>query len=298
MTLKELQYLVELARLGNFHRAAEVCGVSQPTLSTQIRKLEEKLGLKLIERGSRQAILTPAGEEIVARAREILTGAQDIYDIAARNRESGAGRLCLGVFPTLGPYILPTLVPRIASRFPGVQLQLVEEKSELLLERLHAGQLDAALLALPIHDGGLQVTRLFDEHFLLAVPPAHPLAVRDSVSMNDLAAQKLMLLEDGHCLRDQALSLCQRWGAQETGFRATSLETLRQMVAAGMGITLLPRLATQGPLAESGNLRFVPFADQPPPSRTIGMVWRRSSARAPMLRQIAKLVQKAACGER
>ena len=298
MTLKELQYLVELARLGNFHRAAEVCGVSQPTLSTQIRKLEEKLGLKLVERGSRQAILTPAGEEIVARAREILTGVQDIHDIAARNRESGAGRLCLGVFPTLGPYILPALVPRIASRFPGVQLQLVEEKSELLLDRLHAGQLDAALLALPIHDGGLQVTRLFDEPFLLAVPPAHALAARDSVSMNDLAAQKLMLLEDGHCLRDQALSLCHRWGAQETGFRATSLETLRQMVAAGMGITLLPRLATQGPLAESGNLRFVPFADQPPPSRTIGMVWRRSSARAPMLRQIAKLIQKAVGGER
>ncbi len=212
MTLRELQYLVELARLGNFHRAAEVCGVSQPTLSTQIRKLEERLGLTLVERSARQTILTPAGEEIATRAREILNGVQDIHDIAARNRQGGPGRLCLGVFPTLGPYILPALVPRIASRFPGVQLQLVEEKSELLQDRLHGGQLDAALLALPIHDGGLQVERLFDEPFLLAVPPAHPLAGRESVSVDDLAEQRLMLLEDGHCLRDQALSLCHQSG--------------------------------------------------------------------------------------
>ncbi len=295
MTLRELQYLVELARLGNFHRAAEVCGVSQPTLSTQIRKLEEKLGVTLVERNPRQTVLTPVGEEIVARAREVLNGVQDIVDISLRHRKSGAGRLRLGVFPTLGPYLLPLLVPLIGGRFPGLQLQLIEEKSEPLLDRLRAGGLDAALLALPVRDPALQVTPLFQEPFLLAAPCDHPLARQQTITADDLSGQQLMLLEDGHCLRDQALSLCHRWGADEiTGFRATSLETLRQMVAAGMGVTLLPKLATCGPLSQGDKLRFVPFRDQPAPSRTIGMVWRRSSARAGLLRQIAKLTVSAA----
>ncbi len=294
VTVRELQYLVELARLGNFHRAAEVCGVSQPTLSTQIRKLEEKLGIILVERSTRHAILTPVGIEIVQRAQEVLNGVQDIQDIATRNTEKAGGKLRLGVFPTLGPYLLPTLVPLIAGQFPGLQLQLIEEKSELLLERLQAGQLDAALLALPIYEPGLQVTPIFEEPFLLAVPQDHALANRDSVTTDELHGHQLMLLEDGHCLRDQALSLCHYWGAQETsGFRATSLETLRQMVAAGMGITLLPKLATSGPLAQSGNLRFIRFLDRPEPSRTIGMVWRRSSARAAILRQITRLADQA-----
>lgn len=293
MTLRELQYLVELARLQNFRLAAEVCGVSQPTLSTQIRKLEEELGTALVERIPRRVTLTPAGEEITARARRILNEVRDIHDIATRARAPETGRLRLGAFPTLGPYLLPYLVPRIAAALPGLELQLVEEKSENLLDKLHDGQIDAALLALPLPDNSLHVTRLFDEPFLLALPPSHPLAGHSSVTSDQLHDQRLMLLEDGHCLRDQALSLCQRWGAAETsGFRATSLETLRQMVAAGMGITLLPELATRGPLADSGNLRFLPFADQPGPMRSIGLVWRRSSAMTPVLKQVAKLVRE------
>ena len=299
MTLRELQYLVELARLQNFRLAAEVCGVSQPTLSTQIRKLEEELGTALVERIPRRVTLTPAGEEIVARARRILSEVRDIHDIADRARAPESGRLRLGAFPTLGPYLLPLLVPRIARSFPRMEPQLVEEKSETLIERLHDGQIDAALLALPLilpanlPDTNLQVEPLFDEPFLLALPPDHPLAAQDRVTSDQLHDQRLMLLEDGHCLRDQALSLCQRWGAQETsGFRATSLETLRQMVGAGMGITLLPQLATRGPLADSGNLRFLPFADQPEPMRAIGLVWRRSSAMTPVMGKLARLVRE------
>lgn len=294
MTLRELQYLVELARQRNFRRAAEICHVSQPTLSTQLRKLEDELGTVLVERGARKVVLTAAGEEIVARAERMLREAEDIRAIAARHASPEAGRLRLGVFPTLGPYLLPALVPQIASRFPGLELQLIEEKSEAILNRLLAGKIDAALLALPVSDHSLEVAPLFEEPFVLALSSAHPLAARKEVQLDDLHGQKLMLLEDGHCLRDQTMNLCHRWGAAETaGFRATSLETLRQMVAAGMGITLLPALATQGALAQSGGtLRFLPFADQPPPGRTIGMLWRRSSAAAPVLRQIALLAAR------
>lgn len=290
MTFRELQYLVELARLKNFRRAAEACNVSQSTLSTQIRKLEDELGVVLVERGSRKVVLTAAGEEVLDRARRVLREVQDIHTIAARYCEPEKGRLRLGVFPTLGPYLLPLLVPKIAAQFPGLELRLIEEKSEPLLKKLQAGQIDAALLALPVQDSSLEITPLFDEPFVLATPCEHPLARHEAVQFGDLRGQRLMLLEEGHCLRDQAMSLCHNWGAEEVSdFRATSLETLRQMVAAGMGITLLPQLATQGRFADNGNLRFLPFADDPQPSRTIGMLWRRSSALTPMLRQIAKL---------
>lgn len=294
MTLRELQYLVELARQKNFRRAAEMCNVSQPTLSTQIRKLEDELNVVLVERGARKVVLTAAGEEIAARAERMLREAADIRTIAARHSAPEAGRLRLGVFPTLGPYLLPALVPRIAARFPRLELQLVEEKSDLLLQKLKAGQIDAALLALPVSDDALETVELFDEPFVLAVPSEHALAGREDVVLDDLSGQKLMLLEDGHCLRDQAVSLCHRWGADETaGFRATSLETLRQMVAAGMGITLLPALSTRGPLAENANLRLLPFRDRPQPGRTIGMLWRRSSALTPVLRRVAKMASEA-----
>lgn len=294
MTLRELQYLVEVARLGSFRRAAEVCNVSQPTLSTQLRKLEDELGVVLVERGARRVILTAAGEEILAHAQRMLDAARDIRTLAARHRSPDTGRLRLGVFQTLGPYLLPAIVPEIAAAFPGLELQLIEEKSERLIEKLRSGRLDAALLALPAPEE-FEAETLFEEPFLLAAPPAHPLAARGAIDLEDLSGQRLMLLEDGHCLRDQALSLCRSWGADETaGFRATSLETLRQMTAAGMGITLMPQLATRGPLAQGGTLRFIPFRCAPPPSRTIGLVWRRSSALAPVLRGLAALVRRTA----
>ncbi len=288
MTLRELQYLVALATHRNFRRAAEVCLVSQPTLSTQIRKLEDELGVLLVERGPRRVMLTPAGRDAVERARRILNEVEEMKDAARRARAAEAGTLRLGVFPTLGPYLLPHVVPLLRARFPKLELRLFEEKSDALLTRLRQGTLDAALLALPVHDSRLHSEFLFEEPFMIAVPADHALARQTSLTLDDLGHYNLMLLEDGHCLRDQALDVCRLSGARETTeFRATSLETLRQMVAAGAGITLLPVLATQGRPPNADNVRLIDFSDSQP-SRQIGMVWRRTSAMTALLKQVAE----------
>ncbi|MGH2341264.1 LysR substrate-binding domain-containing protein [Segnochrobactraceae bacterium EtOH-i3] len=289
MTLRELQYLVALATHRNFRRAAEVCLVSQPTLSTQIRKLEEELGVQLFERGPRRVMLTPAGQDAVERARRILSDVDELREAARRSRSTEAGTLRLGVFPTLGPYLLPHVVPRIRARFPGLELLLFEEKSADLLARLSDGSLDAAFLALPVHDSRLHAEFLFEEPFLVALPADHPLASRTEITLDELGQHNLMLLEDGHCLRDQALEVCRLSGARETSeFRATSLETLRQMVAAGVGVTLLPVLATRNRAPGSEHIRLLPFRDANP-SRRIGLVWRRTSALTAVLQPVAEL---------
>jgi len=242
MNLRDLKYLVALADHKHFGRAAASCFVSQPTLSTQIRKLEEELGLPLVERAPRKVMLTPAGQEAAARARVIVSEVEQLKEAARRSRDPEAGTVRLGIFPTLGPYLLPHVIPRIRDRFPELELLLVEEKSDVLLDRLREGKLDAALLALPVIDDQLHAEFLFEEPFLLAVSGRHPLARREHLDVQELATQKLLLLEDGHCLRDQALEVCRLFGANEKSeFRATSLETLRQMVAADVGITLCCR---------------------------------------------------------
>ena len=278
MNLRDLKYLVALAELRHFGKAAEACFVSQPTLSMQIRKLEEELGVALFERAPRKVMLTPAGQDMVQRARRVLAEVDQMKEAARRSKDPEAGVLRLGVFPTLGPYLLPHVVPQLRERFPQLELQLVEEKSDILLQRLREGRLDAALLALPLHDEQLHAQFLFEEPFVFAAPAQHPLAQGDALSIDALTDETLLLLEDGHCLRDQALDVCRLSGAQEkAGFRATSLETLRQMVAAGAGVTLLPALAVHAPVAQPSNIRVVPFRD-PPPSRRIALVWRKSSA--------------------
>lgn len=288
MNLRDLQYLVALAEHRHFGRAAAASFVSQPTLSTQIRKLEEELGVVLVERAPRKVMLTPAGEEMVARARRVLAEVEQMKEAARRTQDPEAGSIRLGIFPTLGPYLLPHAMPRLRRRFPRLELLLVEEKTPVLLERLQQGRLDAALLALPLHDERLHVEPLFEEPFVLAVPAGHRLADASSISMDGLADERLLLLEDGHCLRDQALDVCRLAGASEKSeFRATSLETLRQMVAAGVGVTLLPTLAVKPPVARSRDIRLLPFEDADPPSRRIGMAWRRSSARAGILQELA-----------
>ncbi|MDQ0504518.1 DNA-binding transcriptional regulator OxyR [Xanthobacter agilis] len=292
MTLRELQYLIALADHRNFRRAAEVCLVSQPTLSMQIRKLEEELGVPLVERTPRRVMLTAAGRDAVERARRILNEVDQMKEGARRSRSAEGGTLKLGVFPTLGPYLLPHVVPLIRARFPQLELMLFEEKSADLLARLNAGTLDAAFLALPVHDHHLHSEFLFEEPFLLAVPADHPLAKRRSLHLDELGQHNLMLLEDGHCLRDQALEVCQLSGAREKSeFRATSLETLRQMVVAGAGITLLPMLAIQSQSRPSDNIHFLDFIDSHP-SRQIGLLWRKTSAMAPLLKQVADLCRK------
>lgn len=290
MNLRDLHYLVALAELRHFGKAAEACFVSQPTLSMQIRKLEEELGVALFERAPRKVMLTPAGHDIVARARRVLAEVEQMKEAARRSRDPEAGTLRLGVFPTLGPYLLPHVVPQLRERFPQLELQLVEEKSDVLLERLRAGRLDAALLALPVTDDQLHAHFLFEEPFVLAAPAQHPLAQAASLTMDALSDETLLLLEDGHCLRDQALDVCRLSGAREkAGFRATSLETLRQMVAAGAGVTLLPALAVQAPVAQPRNIRLVRFRD-PRPSRKIALVWRKSSAMDGFLHTLADAI--------
>ena len=289
MNLRDLTYLVALADHKHFGRAAEACFVSQPTLSTQIRKLEDELGVALVERAPRKVMLTPAGREIASRARQIVAEVEQMKEVARRSRDPEAGTVRLGLFPTLGPYLLPHVVPRIRARFPRLELRLVEEKSSEILADLRSGKLDAGLLALPVHDDQLHTEFLFDEPFLLAVPESHPLAQREDLSLDDLASERLLLLEDGHCLRDQALDVCQLAGASEmSGFQATSLETLRQMVAANVGVTLLPALAVKPPVARSSDIHLIGFRD-PQPSRQIAMVWRRSSAMQAFLMQFARV---------
>ncbi|HZP67527.1 MAG TPA: DNA-binding transcriptional regulator OxyR [Rudaea sp.] len=292
MNLRDLRYLVALAEHKHFGRAAEASFVSQPTLSTQIKKLEDELGVALVERTPRKVLLTDVGREIAQRAREVLNEVEQIRAIARRTLDPESGTVRLGIFPTLGPYLLPHVIPRIRERFPRLELLLVEEKTEVVLRQLREGRLDAAILALPIHDDQLHCEFLFEEPFLLAVPEGHELARKPSLKLDDLADQSLLLLEDGHCLRDQALEVCQLAGAAEkSGFRATSLETLRQMVAANVGITLLPTLAVQPPVARSENVHLVKFRGHAP-SRRIAMVWRKSSAMAGFLAKLAGTVRE------
>lgn len=297
MNLRDLHYLVALAEHRHFGRAAEACFVSQPTLSTQIKKLEDELGVTLVERTPRRVLLTTVGRDIVARARDVLTEVEQIKGIARRTLNPEAGTLRLGMFPTLGPYLLPHVVPRLHQRFPQLELLLVEEKSEELLHRLREGRLDAALLALPVHDDGLHAEFLFEEPFVLAVPRNHPLAARPALKLADLDGQNLLLLEDGHCLREQALAVCQLAGANEkNGFRATSLETLRQMVAAEVGITLLPTLAVKPPVAMLPNVRLIAFRGKHPPSRRVAMLWRKSSATGDLLMRLAEVLRALPAG--
>jgi LysR family hydrogen peroxide-inducible transcriptional activator len=292
MNLRDLRYLVALADHKHFGRAAAACFVSQPTLSTQIRKLEEELGVSLVERAPRRVMLTPVGRDIAERARRVVAEVTQMGEVARRSQDPEAGSVRLGLFPTLAPYLLPHVLPGIRARFPRLELLLVEEKTDALLARLREGRLDAAILALPLHDESLHVEALFQEPFVLAVPQSHVFARRTRpLALHELDHEHLLLLEEGHCLRDQALDVCRLAGANERdGFRATSLETLRQMVAAGIGVTLLPMLAVQPPVPPSPDVHLLPFAGKPP-SREIAMVWRRSSAMGDFLEQLATQFQ-------
>ena len=292
MNLRDLKYLVALADHKHFGRAAAACYVSQPTLSTQIKKLEDELGVPLVERAPRKVMLTPAGRDAAERARRIVAEVEQMKEAARRSQDPEAGTVRLGMFPTLGPYLLPHVVPRIRARFPHLELLLVEEKSDVLLSRLREGKLDAGLLALPVADDQLHTEFLFEEPFVLAVPESHPLAQRGSLTLAELSHQQLLLLEDGHCLREQALDVCRLSGANEKSeFRATSLETLRQMVAADVGITLLPTLAVKPPVARSPNIHLLGFSDSHP-SRRIAMVWRKSSAMSGFLQVFAQVFRE------
>jgi LysR family transcriptional regulator, hydrogen peroxide-inducible genes activator len=278
MNLRDLSYLVALADHRNFSRAAQAVHVTQPTLSMQLKKLEDELGVQLVERSHKALKLTRVGSEILEHARTMLREARLIKEVARRAVDPESGALKLGVFPTLAPYLLPHVVPALVARFPRKALYLTEEKTARLLSLLKDGEIDAALLALPVDDRALNALPLFDEPFVFAAPRADPaLANGAPLTLKSLSEEKLLLLEDGHCLREQALAVCALTGAREqAGFRATSLETLRQMVAAGIGSTLLPKLATLPPVAQSPAVGLREFTD-PQPHRQIGLLWRVSA---------------------
>lgn len=275
MTLQELKYLVALADHGHFGRAAEACFITQSTLSTQIKKLEDFLGLPLFDRSLKRVVPTPIGKEILAAARNIVEEAERIRELARHAQDPMARTLYLGVIPTLGPYYLPHALMQVHKKHPGLRLLLREEMTSQILEHLADGSLDAGLLALPVDDEALRVEPLFHESFYAALPAGHALTSHQALSVSDLLQEKLLLLDEGHCLRDQALDLCGARQDRREEVRATSLETLRQMVGLGLGVTLLPTLATDvGPRVSRKAVEIRPFS-APSPGRTIALVWRR-----------------------
>lgn len=288
MNLRDLRYLVAVAEHRHFGRAAEACFVSQPTLSTQLKKLEETLEVTLIERTNRQVMLTPVGEQIVAQAHRVLREVKELERLAAQHTDPFGGEFRLGIIPTVAPYLLPKILTPIHKAFPNLHVQLTEAQTHSVTALLRAGDLDAIILALPIDDDHFEVRSLYQEPFFFTVAKGHPKAGCKSVSVDDLNDEEVLLLEDGHCLRDQALEVCNANSAREnTSFRATSIETLRQMVAANIGITLIPQLAVE---ARGGGVRYIPFEGKPP-SREIGICWRRSSPRGELLEQLADLLE-------
>ncbi|MGH0035600.1 MAG: LysR substrate-binding domain-containing protein [Myxococcota bacterium] len=279
MTLTELRYLVALAETRHFGRAAEACFVTQPTLSAGLKKLEDHLGVQLVERTSKRVALTPVGAAVVDQARRVLDECTAIEAIAREGQEPLSGPFHLGVIPTLGPYTLPWVVPPLRAAHPELELTLREDLTDNLLEALRAHVVDAALLALPVPGDDLRSEAVFDEPFWLAAPADHPLAARKRVRQSDLQGHRVLLLGEGHCFRDQALEVCHEVGADsEAGdFRATSLETLFQMVRAGLGCTLLPALALPAHRGDEA-VALHPFV-RPAPMRRIAVVWRKSFPR-------------------
>jgi LysR family hydrogen peroxide-inducible transcriptional activator len=300
ITLRQLRYLSALAKNGHFGRAAETCAVTQPALSMQIRDLERTLGVQLVERRPGEVLLTDAGREIVRRGDELLTGARDLMDYARHRARPLTGRLSLGAIPSLAPYLLPRILPVLQRCYPELRLDLRETQTRLLLNELRSGALDAALLALPAGDDDMRALPLFDDRFLLAVPADDPRAPQHRVTAEDIDQSRLILLDDGHCLRDQALAFCATAAGGLNGsvsgasFGASSLSTVMQMVACGYGITLIPQIAAE---VEGRDARVKLLQlEEPQPGRSIGLVFRATSPRRADFEALGEVVQQAVAG--
>jgi LysR family transcriptional regulator, hydrogen peroxide-inducible genes activator len=283
MTLTELRYIVAVAREKHFGRAAEACFVSQPTLSVAVKKLEEELDVKIFERGSNEVSVTPLGEDIVRQAQSVIEQASAIKEIAKRGKDPLAGALRLGIIYTIGPYLLPDLVKHAIDLFPQMPLMLQENFTVKLLEMLRTGELDAAIMAEPFPDTGLAIAPLYDEPFVVAVPATHALAKRTSISSTELKQETMLLLGTGHCFRDHVLEVCPefaRFSSDAEGirksFEGSSLETIKHMVASGMGVTVVPQLSV--PKEVQPHLRYIPFSE-PAPTRRVVLAWRRTFTR-------------------
>lgn len=287
MNLRDLHYFVVLAEVMHFGEAAKRCHVSQPTLSMQLKKLEEELGVSLFERTNKQVMLTDSGRALLSRAQHILTQVAEMKEMARAASDPYTGELRLGVIPTLAPYLLPQVMPVIQEALPNLRVWLLEDKTDRLIDKLVAGQLDAAVMATPV-EAEFSQQILFNEPFYFACAGNLALPNKTEMQMEDLANQPVMLLEEGHCLREQAMAVCQLAKAEvQADFTATSLETLRLMVQAGVGVTLLPALAVYK--VESGSLQIIPFS-QPAPFRTIALYWRTGTARLACFEALARLI--------
>lgn len=291
-TLRQLQYVDVLAETLSFRRAAERCHVSQPALSAQIAEVESQLGVTLFERSRKHVLLTPAARALLPAVRRAITAADDLRWAAEHERDPDAAAYRIGVIPTISPYLLPRIAPAIAAARPKLRLMWLEDKTETLVQALEDGRIEAALLALEAPLGEVEHAELGRDPFVLAVPRAHPLAKgKGRVPLDALQGESILLLDDGHCFRDQALSFCAQAGPEELGFRATSLTTLAQMVASGAGVTLLPELAVATE-NQAGTLVMRRF-EAPEPHRTLALVWRRHSPLREPLTALAQLMKKA-----
>ena len=277
ITLRQLRYLTSLARHRHFGRAAEECAVTQPALSMQIRELEREIDADLVERRPGEVMLTETGLDVAQRAEQILAATRDLVDFA-RHREVLDGALKLGIIPTLAPYVLPRVLPQLQAKYRRLRMEVRETQTKILLEELVRGELDCVMLALPVEDADVDTLSLFDDAFLLAVPAADERPLRGRVGIADVDQRRLILLEEGHCLRDQALALCSTTrGKAPAGLGATSLATVMQMVASGYGVTLVPEVAVDVE-ARDERVKLVRFTE-PEPARTIGLAWRQTSPR-------------------
>ncbi|GAC1338792.1 MAG: LysR substrate-binding domain-containing protein [Acetobacteraceae bacterium] len=286
---QQLRYLLTLAELGHFGRAAEACAVTQSTLSAGILALERQLDAAILDRGTgKHVVFTALGEEIVGRARKALAALEAVAEAASAARAPLSGPLRLGVIPTVGPFLLPKLMPVLRGAFPNLRLFVREDVTRALVDRLASNRLDLLLVALPCDCGDAETLAVSRDEFVVALPRGHRLAARARVSAAALAGERMLLLEDGHCLRDQALSLCGMAGEQE-GFAATSLHTLAQMVAGGLGVTLLPRMAVDAGVAAGADVELRPLSGGST-WRTIGLAWRPRSPRADEYRALAPLI--------
>ncbi len=284
VTLRQLRYLAALARHGHFGRAAEACAVTQPALSMQIRDLERTLGVKVVERRPGEVMLTDVGREIARRGEDVLAASRDLVDFARHRGGLLTGRLTLGVIPSLAPYLLPRILPRLQKQFPELRLELRETQTKQLVDDVKSGKLDAAMLALPVGESDIDTLTLFQDLFLLAVPADDPRPAKTAIAATDIDQSRLILLEDGHCLRDQALAFCgtvarngNNAATAGTAFAASSLSTVMQMVASGYGITLIPQIAADVEQRDE-RVKFLRM-ENPQPGRSIGLVFRKTSPR-------------------
>ncbi len=285
MNIRDLKYIVAVAKERHFAKAANASAVSQPALSMQIKKLEDELGVKIFERSQKNFIITKVGAEIIKKSEIILRTTDEIKNIAKNSQNPFAGEIKIGAFPTLASYFFPQNIKKISKKFSQLKLLLIEEKTDILIKKLQNDEIDCALLAMPVLADSFDVKKIFEEEFLLAVPINHKLAKKKKVRKEDLKGESLMLLEEGHCLRNQALEACSMLGAfEQQDFKATSLETLRQMIIAGSGITLMPEIAAQ----KDSRIAYIRIENAP--RRTIGLFWRKNSARKELMRELSKIL--------